>query len=118
MISIAYQDLLLTVIALAMVAIAVTAAWFARRTRRTLDRYEQLATAYERLGLRGEQLLAQLELVAGELRGAAGHAAAMGRNGADGVDAALGLVRQLSAVGSGIKTAVETFQQSKSSFRN
>lgn len=113
MISISLETLFFTIVAVSLAAIAATAIWFARRASRTLDRYDALAPTYERVGLRAEALLAQLEVTVEEVRGVAGRASAIGANGADGMDTALGLVRQLTAVGSGLKMAVETFQNAR-----
>ncbi len=117
MISIAFQDLMLTVIATTLVVIAVAASWFAYRASRTLERYDQLAPTIERVGLRAEAVLAQTEAVVEELRGVAVHATSLSRNGTDGVDTMLGLVQQVGAVGVGIRSAVNAFQNKRRSQR-
>lgn len=118
-ITIAYQDLMLTVIALALAGIAVAVIWAAYRTSRVMREYEQLAPRVERLSVHADELLDHLAEVAEELRNltSVGVRSVSGNGagaGADHVDAALAMVRQLSALGIGLKSAVDAYQQKRS----
>lgn len=117
MITINYEVLVLTVIALALVTIAVAMAWAAFRAGRVMHQYENLAPKVERLTGHAEEFLDHLaDITEGlsntttQARGADGNGAVPGSGQ---VDAALSLVRQLSALGMGIKSAVDAYQHKR-----
>lgn len=118
MITIAYGDLMATVIALALVAIAVAVVHAARRIARTMRQYERLAPQIERLSSHTDLLVDHLGQTAEDLRRAAARSRTTSRNGAAGgvdqVDAALSMIRQLSALGLGLKSAMDAYQESRS----
>lgn len=118
MITISYIDLVLTVIAVCLVIITGAITFAAYRTARVMARYEEdVAPEVEALARHAQEFLDHLAEIADDLRGAARTARAgvdsatngMGTGGQ--VDAALSLVRQLSALGFGIKSAVNAYQK-------
>lgn len=118
MITITYQDLVLTVIALALVGIAVAVIWAAYRTARAMAAYESLAPRVEQLSIHADEFLDHLADIAEELRKFAQGTRVARGNGAGGgidqMDAALAAVRHLSALGLGIKSAVDAYQEKRS----
>ena len=117
MITLTYQDLLLTMIAITAVAVTAAVIWAAYRTTRVAAAFEGLAPRLEQFSIHANELFDRLTGMTDELDSLVRRARLSSSNGAlerAHVDVALALIRQLSALGMGIKSAVDTYQEKRS----